>query len=135
MAIPFPSEAWIKMAMDEVNKSLAYRDAAATWEGDLVFVVTAIPGKTEPVQLYMDLWHGECRDAFRVKDGSGQKSEFVITAPLLVWREVIEGRLDPIRGLMSRKLRMKGNMMKVIKSPKAAIELVNCCTNIETSWP
>ena len=36
---------------------------------------------------------------------------------------------------MSGKLKLKGNMMKVIKAPKAAIELVACCSNIDTEYP
>ncbi len=135
MAILFPSDDWIKAAMVEVNKSADYAEAARNWEGDIIFAVTAIPGKREGVQLYMDLWHGKCREAVEVTDPSSQSSEFVITAPLPVWRKVLEGKVDPIRGLVSRQLKMKGNMMKVLKAPKAAVELVNACMHVDTDWP
>lgn len=135
MAILFPSDEWIKAAMIEVNKSADYAAAASNWEGDLIFVVTAIPEKREAMQLYMDLWHGECREAFEVADPASQSSEFVIMAPLPVWRKVLEGQVDPIRGLVSRQLKMKGNMMKVLKAPKAAVELVNACMLVDTEWP
>ena len=135
MAIQFPTDEWVKAAMTKVNGSAAYKEAAKTWEGDITFVVTALPGEEKVVTLYMDLWHGECRDAFQVLDPASQKSEFTITAPLPVWRKVLEGKLDPIRGLVSRQLKMKGNMMKVMKAPKAAIELVNSCAQVDTSWP
>jgi putative sterol carrier protein len=135
MAYEFPGDGWIKAAMVEVNKSSAYKNAASSWEGDLIFVITALPDERKEVQLYMDLWHGECREAFEVLDPGSQNSEFVITAPLPVWRKVLEGKLDPIRGLVSRQLKMKGNMMKVMKSPKAAVELVNSCAHVETGWP
>lgn len=135
MPIPFPTDEWIKAAMIEINNSDKYKDAAKNWEGDLVFAVMAVPDKVKGVSLYMDLWHGECRDAYEISDPSSQSSEFVITAPLPVWRKVIEGKLDPIRGLVSRQLKMKGNMMKVLKAPKAAVELVNACQNIDTEWP
>ena len=135
MAYVFPSDGWIKAAMVEVNDSAAYKNAASSWEGDLIFVITALPDERKEALLYMDLWHGQCRDAFEVSDPSSQNSEFVITAPLPVWRKVLEGKLDPIRGLVSRQLKMKGNMMKVMKSPKAAVELVNSCAHVETDWP
>ena len=135
MAIQFPTDEWIKAAMVEVNNSADYQAAAKGWEGDIVFVVTAVPGMQRAVQLYMDLWHGECRKAYEIVEGSSDASEFVITAPLPVWRKVLEGKLDPIRGLVSRQLKMKGNMMKVLKAPKAAVELVNACTHVETEWP
>jgi putative sterol carrier protein len=58
-----------------------------------------------------------------------------MTAPLSIWRQVFDKKMDPIRGLMSGKLKLKGNKMKVLKAPKAAIELVECCTKIDTIYP
>jgi putative sterol carrier protein len=82
----------------------------------------------------MDLWHGACRDAYEVTEPA-QAAAFTITAPYAVWRKVLEGDLDPIRGIVSRQLKLQGNMMQVLKSPRAAVELVNCCGRIDTSWP
>ena len=135
MAILFPTDEWIKAAMVEVNNSEKYREAAKSWEGDITFAVMAVPGKDKGVFLYMDLWHGDCREAYEIADLATKKSEFVITAPLPVWRKVIEGQIDPIRGIVSRQLKMQGNMMKVLKAPKAAVELVNACQNVDTEWP
>jgi len=135
MALNFPSDAWVKAAMEQVNGSPEYAQAAANWEGDIAFIVTAVPGERKEAVLYMDLWHGTCRDAYEVNDLSAQKSEFTITAPLPVWRKVLEGKLDPIRGLVSRQLKLKGNMMKIMKAPKAAVELVNSCQKVDTAWP
>jgi putative sterol carrier protein len=36
---------------------------------------------------------------------------------------------------MSRQLKLKGNMMKVMKAPKAATELVACAMQVDTDWP
>jgi putative sterol carrier protein len=134
-AIPFPTDAWIKALMEEINKSEAYQDAARNWEGDFYFVASAGHGLPKDVYLYMDLWHGKCRDAYEVPDHTSKSPEFTIKAPLPAWRKVIEKQLDPIQGLMTRQLKLEGNMLKVMKSVKAAKELVNCCTLVETSWP
>jgi putative sterol carrier protein len=47
----------------------------------------------------------------------------------------VDGKLDPIRGLTSGRLKLSGPMLKILKAPKAAIELVNCAKTIETEWP
>jgi len=135
MAIKFPSDEWIKALMQEVNRSQAYREAARNWEGDFYFVVEAGPKLAEDVYFYMDLWHGECREAYMATDPEAKTPEFVMRAPLETWRHVIEKKLDPIRGLMTRQLKLQGNMMKIMRAPKAAAELVNCCTLIETEFP
>ena len=135
MAYKFPTDEWVKALMVEVNESETYRRAAKTWEGDFYFHITPSAGVPEDVYLYMDLWHGKCRDAYLVTDLSKKSPEFVISAPFPVWRRVLEGKLDPIQALLTRQLKLKGPMAKVMRSPKAATELVNCCTHVDTEWP
>ncbi len=134
MAIPFPSDEWIKALCAELNASEAYREAAKTWEGDFVFVVEPAGNLKETVYLYMDLWHGQCREAFMLQDPAEKDAAFRMSAPANTWREVIEARLDPLKGLMVRKLKLKGNMSMIMRSVKAAQELVKCCTQIETTF-
>ncbi|MFQ5420851.1 MAG: SCP2 sterol-binding domain-containing protein [Anaerolineae bacterium] len=135
MAVQFGTDDWIKALMTEVNNDEAYRTAAKDWEGDFCFVVERGQGVPEPIYMYMDLWHGECREAYKVADPASKDPAFVMNAPMGTWRKVFDKKLDPIRGLMSRQLKLKGNMMKVMKAPKAAIALVECCTRIETEYP
>lgn len=135
MGIQFASDAWAKALMQELNNSAAYANAAKKWEGDFYFIINKGDGMPEDAYLYMDLWHGECRDAFKADD-SGQKSPvFELSAPVKTWKGVLNKKIDPIQGLMTRKLKLKGPMVKVMKAPKAAIELVECATKIDTDWP
>jgi putative sterol carrier protein len=131
----FATDEWIKALMVEVNNSDSYREAAKIWEGDFYFVINAGPDVPNDVYLYMDLWHGECREAYEATDPGEKSPEFVIRAPLSAWRKVIEARVDPIRALMTRQLKLKGTMTKIMRIPKAATELVKCCTLVETEWP
>ncbi len=135
MGIKFASDEWIKALMDEVNNSDGYRKAAKAWEGDFYFVVDQGDGMSEEITMYMDLWHGECRDAYSVDDPGQVSPAFVLSGPLSAWRNVLEKKIDPIRSMMTRQLKLKGNMMKIMKTPKAATELVECCTKIDTVWP
>ncbi|UCE98276.1 MAG: SCP2 sterol-binding domain-containing protein [Dehalococcoidia bacterium] len=135
MSIKFPSDEWIKALMQELNQSQAYRDAARNWEGDFFFIVEPEGSLKEQTIFYMDLWHGECRSACVVADEKEKAPEFRIRAPLSKWRRVIEKNLDPIQGLVTRQLKLQGNLMKIMKAPKAALELVNCCTLVPTDFP
>jgi putative sterol carrier protein len=135
MAFKFPSDVWLDALMQEINKSQAYQNAAKDWEGDFYFIVEPEGGLKDQVILYMDLWHGKCRSACVVTDDGEKNPEFRIWAPLIKWRLVIEKKLDPIQGLVTRQLKLKGNLMKIMKAPKAALELVNCCTLVPTDFP
>lgn len=135
MGIMFATDAWAKALMHEVNTSEAYKKAAAKWEGDFYFVTPKGDGMPEDTYLYLDLWHGEARDAYAVDDPATKSPAFELTAPLDVWKGVLNKKIDPIRGIMSGQLKLKGNMMTVLKNPKAATELVACATQIDTDWP
>jgi len=135
MAHRFPSDAWVKALMEELNQSAAYAEAAQTWEGDFYFVIDAGGSLTQPVVLYMDLWHGKCREAFQVTDQSVKNPVFRMSAPPATWKKVLTKKLDPIQGLMTGQLKLKGNMAMVMKSVKAAKELVEATTRVETEFP
>src|SRR5512136_1558502 len=134
MAHRFPSDAWIKALMEELNKSAAYAEAAKTWEGDFYFVVEPGGSLTKTTLLYMDLWHGKCREAFEVTDESAKTPVFRMSAPPATWKKVLTKKLDPIQGLMTGQLKLKGNMAMVMKSVKAAKELVEASTRVETEF-
>jgi putative sterol carrier protein len=136
MAIPFPGDAWIKALMAELNVSAAYEDAARSWEGDFCFIVE--PGGTleKTVTLYMDLWHGKCRQAYEINEATdGHKPAFTLSAPVATWKRVLNKQLDPVQGMMTGKLHIKGNMGMIMKNVRAAKELVENCTHIPTEFP
>jgi putative sterol carrier protein len=133
----FPSEAWLAEYVERINGSDAYREAAATWEGDVALVIEAEPDKGVPedVWTWMDLWHGECREARIVAAEEGERARFVIRAPYSRWKEVIRKELEPVKGMMQGKLRLKGDLPTIVRHVKAASELVNLAGTVPTEFP
>lgn len=124
MAAPFPSQAWADQFKAALNNSEAYRSAAHNWEGDLLLALEGNGG------LYLDLWHGACREATYLTDNGGKKAAYTITATMESWRKVLAGQLEPMQGIMSRQLKMEGNLVKLMQHLKAAQELVNCAAQV-----
>lgn len=133
MAIPFMTEEWAKAFMDAINSNEAYKEAAATWEGDFYFIAEMKDGSSSTV--YLDLWHGACRDAVLLTDPSAKTPEFEVSGKIPSWKKVIGKQVDPIQALITRQLKLKGNMAKVLRAVKAAQELVNSATRVETVFP
>lgn len=131
----FASDEWLQSFHEAINNSKAYEDAAKTWEGDFYFIVEPEGSQTKTIYMYVDLWHGKSRKVFIAKDGSEVQPEFVISAPPSVWKKVVEKKLDPIQGLITRQLKLKGNLAKIMRAVKAAQELVNCTTKVQTEFP
>lgn len=135
MAIRFANDEWTKALCQEVNGSQAYKEAAKKWEGDMYFIIEPEGNLKEKIVLYFDLWHGECRSAGVVIDETEKSPAYRFSGPLSVWRNILEKKLDPIQALMIGKLSFKGDIAQVMKMPRAAIELVNCATRIDTEFP
>ena len=134
MTFKFPSDEWIKELSSKLNESETYEKSAKDWEGDFVFVVESDDVYSETAYLFLGLYHGKSPDAVMVASEDEREVEFVLRASFSNWRKVIEGELDPIQGMMTRKLKLAGNMMKVMRYPKAAKEIVSCCALVPTEW-
>ena len=134
MGLAFPSDAWIKELSRRLNQSESYERSAKDWEGDFLFVVEPDEAYDDTAYLYLGLHHGKSTGAALVESEDERETAFVIRAPYGSWRRVIEGDLDPIQGMMMRRLKLSGNMMKIMRYPKAAQEIVACCAEVPTEW-
>jgi putative sterol carrier protein len=133
----FGTREWLELFQEKVNASEAYRAAAATWEGEVAFVFESEPDRGWPVTVHalLDLWHGECRKARIVSEPEAEAAPFVIRAPFTRWKQVLERDLDPIKGMMQGKLRLRGDLPTIVRYVKAANELVNLATEVPTEFP
>ena len=132
----FPSDEWIATYVDRINGSSEYREAASTWEGDISFVFEAEPDKglAEDAWAWLDLWHGDCRAGGMVPPEEGEKAKFIIRGPYSRWKEVLRGDLDPVKGMMQGKLKLKGDLPTVVRYVRAANALVNLAGSVPTEF-
>jgi len=143
------SEEWLNLYEDAINNNEAYAKAASWWTGDFVFIVRASGGLDHDVMAFIGLTHGKCtgvkpissEDEFEVVKPGGSPSspdkiavEYTYEANYDNWVTIINGELDPIRGLLSGKAKIQGEMAKVLKATDAAKELVRTASMIDTEF-
>ena len=128
MAYKFPSPEWVEQFHTAINSSDAYANAAKNWEGDVSLVIEGGPA------IYLDLWHGECRSAEFLEDPADKQAEFTISTGMDKWKKVLDGKLDPVQGMVTRQLKLDGNLVKIMKNVKASQELVKCATKVPTEY-
>ena len=133
----FPREEWFRALADEINASADYRAAASDWEGDISFVIEADPdrGVASAVWGYLARWPGSCRGGRLMAPAVGASAEFVISATYRRWKDVVRGDLDPVRAMMQGKLRVRGDLPKILRYVQAAHELVVVCGAVPTRFP
>lgn len=134
MSYKFPSDEWIKKLMEELNKNEDYKRSAKDWEGDFVFVIEPDEAFDREAYYYLGLYHGDATGAALMESEDQHETEFVVRAPYSTWRRVIDGKLDPIQGMLTKQLKLKGDLMMVMRYPKAAQEIVASCAKIPTDW-
>lgn len=133
----FPRDEWFHALAGKIADSQAYREAASDWEGDIAFVIEADPERGVPHDVWghLDLWHGTCRSGTVVTPERGADAEFVISATFRRWKDVVRGELDPVRAMMQGKLRVRGDLPKILRYVQAAHELVVICGTVPTRFP
>lgn len=134
MATLFPSDAWIKALSVKLNESDSYERSAKSWEGDFIFVVEPDVNYKETAYLFLGLYHGKSTDAAMIANLEDRAAQYTIRAPYRTWLKVLAGKLDPIQGMMTRQLKLEGNMMMIMRYPKAAQEIMACLKLIPTEY-
>jgi putative sterol carrier protein len=133
----FPTEEWFQAYIEAINDSAEYAEYAATWEGDVIIQVEAEPDKglTADVHGLLDLWHGGCRGGGIVDEERATTAEFAVRAPYSRWKDVIHGDLEPIKGLVQGKLRVRGDLPKILRYVKGTQELAYIAGEVDTTFP
>lgn len=132
----FPSEEWLGRYRELINGSEEYREAGRTWEGDIAFVMEAEPDHGVPHDLvaWLDLRGGVCHGARMIDAADVGRAAYQIRAPYSRWREVLLGDLDPVKGVMQGKLKVRGDLPNIVRHVRAANELVRLTTLVPTEF-
>jgi putative sterol carrier protein len=127
----FPSPEWVLALKDKINSDDKYGHAARNWEGDLRFILEPSGNHTDILWMYIDLWHGKCRDAFFETPGNQDRTPaFTFKAPYDNFVRVLKGELAPMQALMTRKLGVHGNMAVLMRNVPTVLEFVRCCREV-----
>jgi len=135
MAILFGSQEWVNALKKALETSKAYKEAAKNWEGDLYIIVEPDASYKNSHILYLDLWHGECRETGVITDENEKSPKYRIVGSFTNMKQILDKKVDPVQSMMTGKIKVKGDMAQIMKMPRAAVELVNCMTVFETVFP
>jgi putative sterol carrier protein len=59
----------------------------------------------------------------------------VLSAPYTRWKDILLGELDPIKGMMQGKLKVRGDLPTIVRYVRAANELVRLTGEVDTVFP
>jgi putative sterol carrier protein len=136
MSLAFPSDEWVKAYKEAINANAAYRNAAADWTHGVVALIFKAqpPALPKDVGVWLDLEKGVCREAKLVSAEEAMKAPFCITGEYARWKQVLRKELEPIKGMMQGKLKLKGDLPTIVRQVKSAEELVNSAGAVDTRF-
>ena len=132
MANTFPSSDWMDALIERLNSDKRYAEVAKKWEGDIYVVIDpdqSVPSQTEPVAYYLDLWHGQCRGGYYYEaiPSDGPQAVFTFRTNMTNILKIFSGELDPIQAMLTRRLRVEGNMAYLLRNVPTVLDFIRCC--------
>lgn len=136
----FFTQEWVAALGETIADHATVPGIAMTWVWPIVLILEKCPAARVEAdrRIYLDLWQGKCRTARMATASDLEAVPFVISGSLQVWRDVIEGKLDPLTAiiLQPRQLHvLKGSIMKLNDYAGAAVHLVKAAAGVETIFP
>lgn len=136
--VKFPSFEYCEIYKKKINESEEYAKAAAEWEGDLMFIIEGEGDLLEEGDrfiLYLDLWHGKCRDIQLMLDEDEKPDvAFKIRGSESVWRSISEEGTNAINLIMTNQLTAEGDMNKLMRATKPSMLLTKIQQTIDLEY-
>lgn len=130
MSSIFPSVEWLEDLKEKLNNDEQYARIAKKWEGDMLCQLTPDDKLKEEMLLYIDLWHGKCREAAVWDEVGDKKPAFVLKANYGDFLSVLQGELDPRTAMFTGKLEIKGNIATIIVNTPTVLDFVRCASEV-----
>jgi len=136
MKYSFPSQEWVDRLVNLLNQDERYAEVARNWEGDMVVFIEPDENEAKPetpIAIYLDLWHGKCRKGEILDPSEGElpQATFILRAPKIQFMKIFSGDLDPIQAMLTRRLKVEGNMAYMLKNIPTVLDFVRCCRIVE----
>lgn len=132
------TDEWAVAWRDELNRSERYKKVGRTWEWPLVLLMEADPdwGIDQDRAVYVDLYHGECREARVATADDIKQVSYVVKADPKTWRDLRDGNIEAIGAILrGRMVLQKGSMLVMARYVGAANELTHAVSRINTVFP
>ncbi|MFW9850398.1 MAG: SCP2 sterol-binding domain-containing protein [Candidatus Thorarchaeota archaeon] len=126
------SEEYLSKFKSAINQDDEYSKLAETVEDSytLVLQAEAERGVEETITVGFEIKHGKMTDIWR----GDKDTSFILSAPYRVWVDILLGKIGANRAFITRKLKIKGNMPRLLKTAKATDRLVALLRELPTEF-
>ena len=110
----FASEEWAGALKDEINANREMAKAGKGFDATIQFMIMGA-GKRGDIPFWTHMKDGKVLEVATGK----KKCDYAVSGDYAVWKDIIEGRQDPLQAIMIKKLVFEGNLQTIMKYIKA----------------
>ena len=124
------SNEYLAKFKERINADDEYEKLAKTVDDSYTLILQAEPDKgvNETIIVGFEIKDGKMTDLW-----SGEReTSFILSAPYRVWVDILLGKIGANRAFITRKLKIKGNMPRLLKTAKATDRMVQLLREMPT---
>ncbi|HML01860.1 MAG TPA: SCP2 sterol-binding domain-containing protein [Candidatus Bathyarchaeia archaeon] len=135
---PFPSKEWVTSYMEALNRSEEYAKTGKGWQWGIMFVINELPESlatklgSKSAAFSLDLHDGKCLSYEWVENPEATEVPYKLSGKYSIWTKVITGKLNPTQAMLTGQLRVKGDLVRLLKYTAAAVAMVKAAQEVPT---
>jgi putative sterol carrier protein len=125
------SKEWIEALAEELKNDDEYQQAAVGFDSRFQFVVEPVPAKGVTERYAVGLKAPQCDEVW---EGIRKDVDYTLSGPYSIFVEILNGNIGATKAMVTRKLRLKGNMTNLLKYKRAIDLFVAALGKVETDF-
>jgi putative sterol carrier protein len=126
------NDKYLEIFKENLNKDEKYMNLASNVNDSYTLVLQAEPDKgvEDTMVVGFEIKEGKMTDIWTGE----RETSFILSAPYRVWVDILLGKISANRAFITRKLKIKGNMPRLLKTAKATDRLVAILREVPTEF-
>jgi putative sterol carrier protein len=125
------SKEWIEALAEKLKNDQEYQKAAEGFDSYFQFIVEPDPAKGVSERRAVGLYAPKCDEVW---EGIRKEVDYTLSGPYGIFVDILEGRIGATKAMVTRKLRLKGNMTNLLKYKKAIDLFVGSLGEVDTEY-
>lgn len=131
----FPSLEWGTALSASLNSNPEFKEAAGSWDGTILLSCLAEEGKLgEDLHFLVDPSHGNVKEIKQVSSPEEANATYTLAAKYTVWKEILQGKYDAPDAIKKGRIKLKGNLFKLMMNVKAPKIMINAMRDMPTQF-
>lgn len=126
------SDEYLEEAKKRVNADALYAELGKDVDDSYALILEAEPAKgvSTTLMIGFTVLHGKMTDIWRGE----KKTTFILSAPYGVFVDILKGNLDVNKAFITRNLKIKGSLARLLKTAKATERFVDVLRTVPAEF-